>query len=97
MKKFKNLREREEALCKRLELPPHDTSIGEIPTATQVKEIEANIEYMEKELVCRIQRRLPKDASHNQNCLLYLTVLNNPGLNKKMLIKHMFCTCISFL
>ena len=60
MKKFKNLREREEALCKRLELPPHDTSIGEIPTATQVKEIEANIDYMEKELVCRIQRGVAK-------------------------------------
>ena len=70
MKKVKKLREREEALCKRLELPPHDTSIGEIPTATQVKEIEANIDYMEKELVCRIQRGLPKDASHNKKLLI---------------------------
>ncbi|CAB3987506.1 Hypothetical predicted protein, partial [Paramuricea clavata] len=50
MKMYKNLREQEEALCKRLALPPHDMSIGELPTATQVKEIEANINYMEKEL-----------------------------------------------
>ena len=57
MKKFKNLREKEGALCKRLALPPHDTSIGEkVPTATQVKEIEANIHYMENELAkARVQ------------------------------------------
>jgi hypothetical protein len=54
MKMYKNLREQEEALCKRLALPPHDMSIGEVPTATQVKEIEANINYMEKELVCNV-------------------------------------------
>ena len=50
-KKFKSLREKEDVLCKRLALPPHDTSIGEIPTPNQVKEIEANINYMESELV----------------------------------------------
>ena len=56
MKKFKNLREKEGALCKRLALPPHDTSIGEkVPTTTQVKEIEANIHYMENELVRTVQ------------------------------------------
>ncbi len=60
MKKFKNLREKEETLCKRLALPPHDTSIGEIPTATQVKEIEANINYMENELVCVIYQQEDK-------------------------------------
>jgi hypothetical protein len=55
MKKIKNLREKEGALCKRLALPPHDTSIGEtVPTTAQVKEIEANIEYMENELVCTV-------------------------------------------
>ncbi|XP_028403119.1 protein regulator of cytokinesis 1-like [Dendronephthya gigantea] len=49
-KKFKALRQKEDVLCKRLALPPHDTSIGEIPTSKEVKEIEANIKYMETQL-----------------------------------------------
>lgn len=56
---------KEKGLCDRLALPPHDTSIFEIPTETELKEIEANILYMEKELVryAFVQTALLRSAS----------------------------------
>ena len=52
LKSLKKLRETEEMLCKRLELPAHDAGIHEIPTKKQLNEIEENIKYMENQLVC---------------------------------------------
>lgn len=84
MKNYKSLREKEEGLCKRLNLPPHDTSIGEVPTTVQVKEIEANIDYMERELVCIDARVEPGVAKQNYSgpCFkpTYLIVHKEPGL-----------------
>lgn len=51
LKNYKQLRETEEKLCKRLALPVHDVGImNEIPTSNQLNEIDENIKYMETQL-----------------------------------------------
>lgn len=50
LKAFKKLCEAEELLCRRLELPHHDAGQSEVPTKTQLAEIEQNNKYMENQL-----------------------------------------------
>lgn len=51
MKNLKSLREKETKLCERLCLPAHDLGEVNVPTKEQLKELEANVQYLQKEQV----------------------------------------------
>ena len=52
MKNLKNLRERESKFCQQLCLPAHNLGEVNVPTKDQLKELEANVQYLQKEQVC---------------------------------------------
>ena len=51
MKALKNLRETESQFCERLCLPAHNLGEVNVPTKEQLKELEANVQYLQKEQV----------------------------------------------
>lgn len=51
MKKLKNLRETESKFCNQMCLPAHNLGDVNVPTKEQLKELEANVEYLQKEHV----------------------------------------------
>lgn len=51
MKKLKTLRETESKFCNQMCLPVHNLGDVNVPTKEQLKELEANVEYLQKEHV----------------------------------------------
>ena len=51
LRNLKSLREKESKFCERLNLPPHNLGDVTVPSKEQLKELEANIEYLKKEMV----------------------------------------------
>ena len=51
MKTLKSLRETESKFCEQLCLPAHNLGDVNVPTKEQLKELEANVEYLCKEQV----------------------------------------------
>ena len=51
MKTLKSLRESESNICERLSLPTHNLGEVNVPTKEQLKELEANVQYLQKEQV----------------------------------------------
>ena len=51
MKNLKSLRETETKLCERLCLPAHNLGDINVPNKEQLKELEANVQYLQKEQV----------------------------------------------
>lgn len=51
MKKLKTLRETESKFCNQMCLPAHNLGDVNVPTKEQLKELEANVEYLQKEHV----------------------------------------------
>lgn len=60
MKNLKSLREKETKLCERLCLPAHDLGQVNVPTKEQLKELEANVQYLQKEQVNKVNRLMLK-------------------------------------
>ena len=54
MKNLKSLREKESKFCERLCLPAHNLGEVNVPTNEQLKELEANVEYLQKEQVSQM-------------------------------------------
>ncbi len=54
LKNLKSLREQETKLCERLCLPAHNLGEVNVPTKEQLKELEANVEYLQKEQVSKV-------------------------------------------
>lgn len=54
MKNLKSLREKETKLCERLSVPGHNLGEVNVPNKEQLKELEANVQYLQKELVKRL-------------------------------------------
>ncbi|KAJ7333632.1 hypothetical protein OS493_017175 [Desmophyllum pertusum] len=54
MKNLKSLRETESVFCERLCLPAHNLGDVTVPTKEHLKELEANVEYLRKEQVKRL-------------------------------------------
>lgn len=54
LKTLKNLRERESQFCERMCLSPHNLGDVNVPTMEQLKELEANLLYLEKEQAKRL-------------------------------------------
>ena len=53
MKNLKSLREKETKLCERLCVPGHNLGEVNVPNKEQLKELEANVQYLQKELVSK--------------------------------------------
>lgn len=51
IKNLKNLREKETKLCERLCVPAHNLGDDNVPNKEQLKELEANVQYLQKEQV----------------------------------------------
>lgn len=51
LKNLKSLRERESEFCDRMCLSPHNLGDVNVPTMEQLKELEANVQFLHKELV----------------------------------------------
>ena len=56
MKNLKTLREKETKLCERLCLPAHNLGEVNVPNKEQLKELESNIEYLQKEQVSKTRQ-----------------------------------------
>lgn len=54
MKNLKSLRDKESKLCERLCLPAHNLGEVNVPTKEQLKELEANVDYLQKEQVSKL-------------------------------------------
>ena len=54
MKNLKSLRDKESKLCERLCLPAHNLGEVNVPTKEQLKELEANVDYLQKEQVSKV-------------------------------------------
>ena len=55
LKTLKSLRESESNFCERLSLPAHNLGEVTVPTKEQLKELEANVQYLQKEQVSIVQ------------------------------------------
>ena len=53
MKHLKTLKEKEAKLCERLCLPAHNLGEVNVPNKEQLKELEANVQYLQKEQVSK--------------------------------------------
>ena len=54
MKNLKSLRDKESKLCEQLCLPAHNLGEVNVPTKEQLKELEANVDYLQKEQVSNV-------------------------------------------
>lgn len=54
IKNLKNLREKETKLCERLCVPAHNLGDDNVPNKEQLKELEANVQYLQKEQMKRL-------------------------------------------
>ena len=56
MKNLKSLREKETKLCERLCVAAHNLGEVNVPNKEQLKELEANVEYLQKEQVSKTKQ-----------------------------------------